>query len=258
MESAEQSKKRSSELAAARMQDIEEARQEAIELAAERKAEAEEEKLIKLQVAGEKRAAEAERKQERAAEAEEKRAAEAERKQEIAEQRAAEAEDRRQLKIQAAEEKKAEAEERRQLKLQEAEERKAAAEEKKRGAAGKKSATVVKSQQIVRESKPGATISLGSLFGIGKAESTVESDQVSGGVARKTSPRKVNKAPRGVPTISSWKQMRDGAIEGVISGSPNFNDGETLTTSPITSDAVGGCVVQTSSGSRYVFLYFTE
>ena len=215
------------------MESTDQTKQKAIELAAERKAEAEEERLLKIEIA------------------EEKRAAEAERKQEIAEQRAAEAEDRRQLKIQAAEEKKAEAEERRQLKLQEAEERKAAAEEKKRGAAGKKSATVVKSQQIVRESKPGATISLGSLFGIGKAESTVESDQVSGGVARKTSPRKVNKAPRGVPTISSWKQMRDGAIEGVISGSPNFNDGETLTTSPITSDAVGGCVVQTSSGSRY-------
>merc|ERR1712238_648167 len=197
------------------LESTDQTKQKAIELAAERKAEAEEERLLKIEIA------------------EEKRAAEAERKQEIAEQRAAEAEDRRQLKLQAAEE------------------RKAAAEEKKRGAAGKKSATVVKSQQIVRESKPGATISLGSLFGIGKVESTVESDQVSGVVARKTSPRKVNKAPRGVPTISSWKQMRDGAIEGVISGSPNFNDGETLTTSPITSDAVGGCVVQTSSGSRY-------
>merc|ERR1712238_295249 len=157
----------------------------------------------------------------------------------------------KQKAIELAAERKAEAEEERLLKIEIAEEKRAADEEKKRGAAGKKSATVVKSQQIVRESKPGATISLGSLFGIGKAESTVESDQVSGGVARKTSPRKVNKAPRGVPTISSWKQMRDGAIEGVISGSPNFNDGETLTTSPITSDAVGGCVVQTSSGSRY-------
>ena len=58
-------------------------------------------------------------------------------------------------------------------------------------------------------------------------------------------------APRGVPTISRWKQNRDGSISGFISGSPDFDDGEYVTTSPIKGEASDGAVVRTGSGSKY-------
>lgn len=59
-------------------------------------------------------------------------------------------------------------------------------------------------------------------------------------------------APRGIPIISKWKQARDGSITGVISGSEKFNDGDPVTTSPIRGSAVGGTVVTTESGSKYI------
>jgi hypothetical protein len=59
-------------------------------------------------------------------------------------------------------------------------------------------------------------------------------------------------APRGVPTLSRWKKNGDGSITGVISGSPAFDDGERVTTSPIKKGSVAkNEVVITGSGSRY-------
>ena len=59
-------------------------------------------------------------------------------------------------------------------------------------------------------------------------------------------------APKGVPTIAGWKLNRDGSISGRISGSPNFRDGEQVTTSPIAQGRVeSGSTVKTGSGSRY-------
>jgi hypothetical protein len=88
----------------------------------------------------------------------------------------------------------------------------------------------------IQQAKPGATISLG-LFGF--ASKDVPSE-----------PKKLSIAPRGVATISNWRQNRDGSITGFISGSASFNDGEKITTSPITSEAIGGTLVSTVSGSR--------
>merc|ERR1711862_639989 len=47
--------------------------------------------------------------------------------------------------------------------------------------------------------------------------------------------------------------MGDGSISGFISGSPNYDDGEIITTSKIKTTGVidGGSIVQTVSGSRY-------
>ena len=59
-------------------------------------------------------------------------------------------------------------------------------------------------------------------------------------------------APKGVPTIAGWKLNRDGSISGRISGSPNFRDGEQVTTNPIAQGRVeSGSTVKTGSGSRY-------
>ena len=59
-------------------------------------------------------------------------------------------------------------------------------------------------------------------------------------------------APKGVPTIAGWKLNRDGSISGRISGSPNFRDGEQVTTSPLAQGRVeSGSTVKTGSGSRY-------
>ena len=59
-------------------------------------------------------------------------------------------------------------------------------------------------------------------------------------------------APNGVPTVSRWKQNRDGSITGIISGSINFNEGERVTTSPLAKGKVASNeVVTTGSGSKY-------
>ena len=93
-----------------------------------------------------------------------------------------------------------------------------------------------KAQEIIQQAKSGATISLG-LFGFAPKDDV-------------TAPKKLSTAPRGVPTVSNWRQNRDGSITGIISGSSSFSDGEKITTSPIASDAIGGTLVSTVSGSR--------
>merc|ERR1711966_525671 len=56
----------------------------------------------------------------------------------------------------------------------------------------------------------------------------------------------------GMPTMSNWKLNRDGSISGNISGSPNFREGEKVTTSQIVQGRVeSGAVVKTGSGSQY-------
>ena len=50
----------------------------------------------------------------------------------------------------------------------------------------------------------------------------------------------------------NWRKNRDGIVTGFISGSPAFEEGERITTSPIANgDISAGEVVQTGSGSRY-------
>ena len=67
-------------------------------------------------------------------------------------------------------------------------------------------------------------------------------------VAKTSAPQ----APNGVPTISGWRLNGDGSVSGKITGSPNFRNGETVTTSPISKGRIEkGSVVQTGSGSRY-------
>jgi hypothetical protein len=69
---------------------------------------------------------------------------------------------------------------------------------------------------------------------------------------------KVSSAPKGVPTIVGFRKLRDGSVTGKVYGSPSFEDGEQLTTSPIASGTVAnGNLVQTGSGSRY-FLSATK
>lgn len=100
----------------------------------------------------------------------------------------------------------------------------------------------VKAKSIVDNAKSGATISLGFLnFGGGDKTEEVPSN---------SAPKIVSQAPKGVPSISKWRQNRDGSITGIISGSNAYNDGESITTSPITSEATDGALVQTSSGSK--------
>lgn len=74
--------------------------------------------------------------------------------------------------------------------------------------------------------------------------------------ARQAASRKAakpaKKAPSGVPKIVKWRKNRDGSITGFISGSPNFGEGEKVTTSSIAAGSVeSGEVVQTGSGSKY-------
>jgi len=98
---------------------------------------------------------------------------------------------------------------------------------------------------VVAKAKHGATISLG-FFGFGQMDDDESTSQSS------------SAAPKGVPTLSRWRQNRDGSITGLISGSNSFDDGESVTTSPIsTKDPDGGSVVKTGSGSTYVYSSLT-
>jgi len=92
-----------------------------------------------------------------------------------------------------------------------------------------------------------------SLFGGGGGSDKQSSQPVP---ARAPPAKKQQKqpklAPRGVPTISNWKLNGDGSVSGKISGSPNFRDGEKVTTSQIVQGRIeAGAVVQTGSGSKY-------
>merc|ERR1711935_357806 len=122
-------------------------------------------------------------------------------------------------------------------------EKRAAAEAKRIEAEEKRAAqsTVKQAEQSVSRAKPGQTI---KLFNFGQPAAPKTS-------ARQAPPKKLANAPRGVPVISNWKQDRNGGIDGRIFGSPSFDEGEFVSTSPITSDAVGGTVVTTESGSKY-------
>ena len=91
-----------------------------------------------------------------------------------------------------------------EAKKREAEEKKAdaaaAAEARRRQSEAKKADT------FIAQAKPRSTISLGFL-GFGQS-----------GDEPKDAPRTVSSAPRGVPTLSNWRQNRDGSITGLISG----------------------------------------
>jgi hypothetical protein len=96
---------------------------------------------------------------------------------------------------------------------------------------------------VLKKAAPRATISLGNLFGFGKAEKPASALSVP-------SQTKKGACPPGVPVLYSWKQNNDGSVIGRITGSSNFKQGETITTSPVPMGATSGSVIKTSSGSR--------
>lgn len=184
--------------------------------------ELEAEKRKKAQLAAEK-AAEAKRKAEEAAAAQQARADELK------------AEKERQAKFAA---------EKAEMTRRQAEAKRKEAEEKKEALLRAK-----KAQESIETAKPRSTFSLTSLFGK-RDEGPSDSSTVTTPPKPNVEPQKTSWAPRGVPTISGWSQNRNGSITGRISGGSGFKDGERVTTSPIGGKAIGGAIVQTSSGSR--------
>ena len=213
-------------------------RQDATKIASEENTRAEQE--AKKRALEEKKAEEEERKREASAAKKASALKAAVAKKQAAEARQLAAEERERV----ANEKKMETEKKRAEAQAAAEERKRVADEKRvaslAAAEARKNKTVAK--ESVEKAQPGATISLG-FFGFGKKTDGETSEQVA-------APRKVSSAPRGVPAISKWRQNRDGSISGQIFGSTSFKEGESITTSPIASDAISGTVVQTTSGSK--------
>jgi hypothetical protein len=117
-------------------------------------------------------------------------------------------------------------------------------EQPKKG--GEKKSKVTATQQekqakAVLNAKPGATIRLFDFF-VGRDDDEVEDTKRS----------QTTEPPKGVPTLSKWRQNLDGSVSGIITGSTAFNDGEAITTSPLKGDAIPGSVAMTQSGSRYV------
>ncbi len=100
--------------------------------------------------------------------------------------------------------------------------------------------------KAVEQTKKSTTI---SLFGLGG--NNADTVSISPPLQKQPSPAKPT-APSGVPTISGWRLTGDGTISGRIRGSPNFRDGEQVTTSQIVQGRIeSGSVVKTGSGSRY-------
>ena len=144
-----------------------------------------------------------------------------------------------------AEERKRAADEKKAKAAAVAEERKRAADEKK---AKIQTEQAKKARESVENAKPRSTISLG-FFNFGQSDDEDDEGTKASSIP-KTTAKKLASAPRGIPTIYKWRQNRDGSISGVIFGSKAFEEGESVTTSPISSDAVESAVVQTLSGSR--------
>lgn len=119
----------------------------------------------------------------------------------------------------------------------------AAAEKAKRD----REAKAKQAAKAVEQTKKSTTI---SLFGLGGNNADTVSISPP---PQKQQPSPVKPtAPSGVPTISGWRLTGDGSISGRISGSPNFRDGEQVTTSQIVQGRIeSGSVVKTGSGSRY-------
>lgn len=118
---------------------------------------------------------------------------------------------------------------------------------KKKELEEKKAAALAANQakQTIAKAKKGATISLGFFnFGSKSVDKTKPSSS-------KDSPKVSVKAPRGVPTLSKWYQNNDGSVTGLIAGSKDFTDGESITTSPLSTEPKSETVVVTGSGSKY-------
>ena len=158
-------------------------------------------------------------------------------KQEAEEKRKEALEEKRQQAAAQAEARKQAASEKREQALAQIAAKRKEAEEKRKVDQQKKEAK----QAVGSAKKSSATISLG-FFGFGQKSD--DDDEV-------TEAPKVSNAPKGVPSLSKWKQNGNGSISGLISGSSAYKDGEKITTSAITTSAEGGTVVQTKSGSKY-------
>lgn len=156
-------------------------------------------------------------------------------------------EEKRAAAVRDAEERKQLAEEKRMKSLeeiakknQEIKDRKASAKEQALQMRKSKTVTVnsneaKKAENLISTARKGATVSLGFLgFGGQNNQGSTVTD-----------------APLGVPTINKWKKNSDGSVTGLISGSKAFGDGESITTSPLTSDPSEGTIVVTISGSKY-------
>ena len=113
--------------------------------------------------------------------------------------------------------------------------------------APKRSPAAAKAEEVISNAKPGATISLGFFNFGGKSNDEKDSMQVTG---KKAAPKIVSKAPRGMPIISKWRQNRNDSITGFVSGAAGYGEGESITTSPITTVAADGAIVTTTSASR--------
>ena len=168
---------------------------------------------------------------------------------------------RKQAQVEAARAKKAAQEEARKAALAEkqriAEEKKQAQLEAKKKAEEAKAARLAKSKQAAKpkvEAAPVAPVKgrpTVSLFGFGGGDDKVAPAPAPQVTKKKPAAAK-KQAPRGVPTINGWKLNGDGTISGTITGSPNFRDGERVTTSQIANGRIeSGSVVKTGSGSQY-------
>jgi len=184
---------------------------------------------------------EADRKKEEAAELRRRKQLEIQQKAEEAKQAAAERKRIQQQKQQEKLEAQRQAAEQRK---QEAEQRKQEAEEKRRQALQEEKAVAAEKavEKSIGQAKSRTTISLGNLFGGNDSQETKTTVDPS-------NPKTA--APSGVPVVTSWKQNSDGSISGRISGSPNFSEGEFVTTSPVPQGATSNSVVKSSSGSSY-------
>ena len=133
-------------------------------------------------------------------------------------------------------------------KKQEAEEKRLAAQKKNAEPVSKK--VDPKAASILAGAKKGGTIPLK------KEEPKSAGLFAFGGSPQKKKSATTPQPPKGVPVINKFKANRDGSVTGFITGSPNFSEGERVTTSKLAPNQIveAGVVVTTVSGSKYFLL----
>jgi len=170
----------------------------------------------------------------------------------VAEQRRAVAEEKKEKAAAVAKQRRAAADEKKEKAAAVAEQRRAAAEAKQRAAKEKKEVAeqrraaaeakkeVAESRKAVEQNKQASPVKTVGFF------------QGKRSAPEATTAPIVELSPKGVPVIKSWKKRSDGGVSGRIYGSPNFEDGDFIETSPISKGKIeNGSVVATKSKSRY-------
>ena len=126
----------------------------------------------------------------------------------------------------------------------------AAAEKRKTEAVLRTQAAVASAEKARKEAEEDPSFFDDSARGTwGSQRATIPLSSLNGGNDAGF-PQTNGAAPAGIPILYNWVQYVDGTIIGNVRGSPNFEDGASVSTSRVQNGATQGTVITTQSGSQ--------